>query len=161
MKTILIVEDNEQNRLTAEHFFETISGFKFLFASNRKEAEPLLLQADGVITDRSMPYETDGEEREVNGLFIAVYSEAMLEIPAIVITSHGDSFGGLGYVNKNESRYEEAKKQVVELFGKEYKHSHDHEFPYVVTIDFKQGWYPKTNPLAWKAAWEKLLERIQ
>lgn len=108
MKKILIVDDTQANLDAAKAFFSTISGYEFIYATNRKDAEVLLPEAYAVITDRSLPSNTDVEFLDceipedkmglvkvcfvqANGYHI-FYSAHLAGKPVVMAMEHG-SFG--------------------------------------------------------------------
>lgn len=120
MRKILIVEDTQANLDAAKAFFSTISGFEFVYATNRKEAEEKIKEADAIITDRSMPF--DGVPQynqiaaEANGYLVAANAKKENK-PVILLTEHGRL--GIGTVNNSVSRFEEFAKLVEIYKGKE------------------------------------------
>jgi DNA-binding response OmpR family regulator len=56
IKTILVVEDNQENLDVAKAFFKTVTGFEFIYATNKEDAVAKLPEADALLTDRYMPY---------------------------------------------------------------------------------------------------------
>lgn len=166
MKKILIVEDTEANLLAAKQFFATVSGFEFVFAKNRKEAEDLLPSVDGLITDRHMPYlETDTMadyvfvEREgelANVLkshgYILLAETAKLEIPGVMVSDHGD----LMVMKIKDQEVAKEIAQDVEMLSPYSSESYERGFD--MNQNYTCEWYniPKTDQRAWRLAWEEL-----
>ena len=106
IKTILIVDDTQENLDAAKAFFDTITDFQFVYATNRKDAENQLDNVDAVITDRRLP--ANGNVKfldcevadkdlflmdsllEANGYHI-LYSAYFKNKPTVMISGHGNA----------------------------------------------------------------------
>ncbi len=61
MKKILIVDDTPANLEAAKAYFSQNVDFEFLYATDRKSAEELILTCDALITDAQMPFDDKSE----------------------------------------------------------------------------------------------------
>lgn len=116
MKKILIVEDTQANLDAAKAFFETISGFEFIFATNKEDAEVALAEADALITDRDLPYFTgDNQEYDIeNGYMLGVLAK-MQGKPVLMLTEHGELM--ISEVNASHENFMIAEEAVQNLAG--------------------------------------------
>lgn len=165
MKTILIVEDTQENLEAAKAYFSTIPGFEFVYATNRKEAEEFLPISYAVITDRNMPYEgipkPDFYEIE-NGYHIAV-SAKVAGKPVIMITEHGEL--ALGYVNADNPNFSKAAELVAQFSGRKMTSDERGQLSGVTHIggvfylNFTHR-VSKKSQKAWEMAWQELCKQF-
>lgn len=122
---ILVVDDSSINLEAAKVFFSKVDGHEFIYAKNRQEAQTLVNDCDGLITDRSMPFKEDGktcpDDKEgrygqnstMNGEILAVYAEGIGKV-VVMVTEHGRL--GIGLIEKNhphfQSFFEKSKKYL-------------------------------------------------
>ena len=104
-KRILVVDDTPANIEAAKAYFSHEPDHEYVYATDRKTAEELLPTVDALITDREMPYQQDEMKEnykledmdeyklalQTNG-YILMAKALEKNIPAIMITSHRDTF---------------------------------------------------------------------
>ncbi len=116
MKKILIVDDTQANLDAAKAFFETVSGFEFVFATNKEDAEVALAEVDALITDRDLPYFTgDKQEHDVeNGYMLGILAKLQGK-PVLMLTEHGQLM--VSEVNTSHEDFKIAEEAVQKLAG--------------------------------------------
>jgi hypothetical protein len=178
MKKVLIVEDTQENLDAAKAFFKTISGFEFVYATNKEDAVVALAEADALITDRDMPY-FDGAKVDYspeNGYMLGILAK-MQGKPVIMLSEHGQLL--ISNVNNTTADFEAVKEVVEKLaqlkgigpddrwdneelkptFGKLIKICHQGENVY--KFNYKnEVTGTKKDEIAWRTAWERLQEQF-
>ena len=163
---ILVVEDSLENIELAKKYVaddhEFTEGYEFIYVTNRKDAEKLLHTVDGVITDRSIPYDAASTyECEVNGYYIAALA-INLKKPFIMMTSHGDSLG-IGIKTDNLIGLEEELIRFSRVVNPMYESPEAHRFRKYyykwISISWKDG-YTKLQLTSWMIVWTKLKQQL-
>ena len=189
MKKILIIDDTQVNLDTAKSFFSKISGYEFLYATNRKDAEKYLEEAYAVITDRSLPYsETsligcdfpeDKKGRVENNYIQANGHHLLLKAllsgkPAIMASEHGGLMilnGSVAPSTKMENfSLEETLQRIsteptYEDIGNLWTYGNFEGTHIVRKEETMKAWgapkdIVKTEEIAWKMTWEELQKQF-
>ncbi len=178
---ILVVEDTAENMAVAKAFFFTIPEHEFIFCTNRKEAEEILPAVDGMISDRSIPF-NDDESQECNGISL-MFQASLLQITAVGVSNHGDTNY---WVDFNEASCEKNKgylkvdREHSEEFNKlDFSNSlsllkgFDHYSPRLNETSLEallmscyslEKFYcneGKKNPKLWEMAFRRLMSRVK
>lgn len=179
MKRILIVEDTQENLDAAKAFFKTVSGFDFVYTTNKEDAEAELAKADALITDRNLPYfNGDVEDYTVeNGYMLGILAKLQGK-PVVMLTEHGQLM--VSEVKADHENFKIAEEAVQKLSGlkgvsslaRHGKQEGVDVCKYIwqlmgVTHTGKNTIYnfdnlvgTKKDPTAWQIAWERLQKQF-
>lgn len=184
MKKILVVDDKNENLEAAKAFFSTIFGFEFIYCTNRKDAEKLILEVDAVITDRSMPYDENNYYNvipseipdytidhnlnffsEVNGDYIFC-KVVTLGKPVVMISGHGEDDLQIGLFDSKrytipvdllEANAENPSWFICEKF---FSYTHSGGGGGYAFEVLPHGQISKRETVSWKKAWNALIEQF-
>ena len=187
IKTILVVDDNQENLDAAKSLFDTITDFRFVYVTNRKDAENQFDNIDAVITDRMLP--TNGNVEfldcevadkdlflmdsllEANGYHI-LYSAYFKNKPTVMISGHGNATAlflpNVKELTPNQAKYlpEDFSLEVLlEDINKNPStllYENLHTYGNYGGVKFL-GWNSdllKTSQKAWTMAWEELKKQF-
>lgn len=186
MKKILIVDDTQANLDAAKAFFSTISGYEFLYATNRKDAERYLEEVYAVITDRQMPSKAEIEfldcnisehqsfiaknVSEANGYHL-LYTVYLSGKPVVMATEHSALAICLSNITvPTEKQYKGDPKDfsleallllinenpTFDSYQSLYRYGN---FGGVKNLGWNEG-ILKTQERAWKIIWEELIKQF-
>lgn len=192
MKKILVIDDLTENLDSAKEFFSTVNNLEVGYATSRKQAEKMMESCnyDGILTDRSFPYE-EGETADdysdnykleelmkMNGDVVMINTAISKNIPFVMCTSHGHC-NYLYYlvVDRSEIPDFENKLNYFQSYKGDWRKSTREDREKVIDIYSLKGRlgrrhestrkakqedveWPKTDVRFWSVAWERLQEQI-
>lgn len=167
-KTILVVDDTQANIDAAKAYFANNTDFDFVYAMNRKTAEEILPTVDGVITDRSIPFDENDTERQSEGSLLFLLAKAFGK-EVVMVTGHGGRLGIGGHVLKDESQSETIYDEVKTSIGKPFSKNFDSNNPTKLELmlfknvgdkfDWQEG-VNKTSEIAWELGSKDFLKKM-